>query len=147
MSISPTDRRAGRGPSAPLVLATLALALGLSACVVRETHHVPVVSSPPPEMAEPDQPPGPMPAPIIETRPTPPDSTSGWNWVPGHWNWTGSRWRWKKGHWVRDPVAAMPPSVNETPGPSPGPAYVWVSGHWTWRDARWVWVPGSWVPR
>jgi len=133
-----------------LALASLAFTTLLAAtgCAVRAREYpAPVETTvPAPPSAEPEYPPGPMPAPIVEA-PSAPPSTSGWSWLPGHWEWAGHHWRWERGHWVNEAVAPMPPVVEEDSGPPPSSSHVWIRGHWRWGGHGWVWVGGTWVLR
>lgn len=104
----------------------LALALGLSACVVRPARvtytysgstttgvdgEIYVRSAPPP--------------PIAEFRTPPPGP--GYVWVDGYWDWTGYDWSWISGYWV----AARP-------------NYLWVGPRYVVVSGRWVYQPGYW---
>src|SRR5215208_3325740 len=43
-------------------------------------------------------------------------------------------------------VSSLPPEpLYETMTPSPGYGYVWVDGYWHWNGYEWVWINGQWV--
>jgi len=118
-------------------LAFGALAVGASACVIRESPGVNrgygygyaqagyqgdvmvgnpspyYVSSMPPEA-------------LYETMTTSPGC--GYVWIDGYWNWNGYEWVWVSGRWV-----------TEQQG------YVYVQPYYDWADdGRYVYYPGHW---
>lgn len=98
-----------------LVLASLIVITGLSACVVapapRAYYREPVLVAPP--------------APRVEYYGAPP--VVGHVWIGGFWNWTGQRHEWVPGHWE-----------------APRPGQVWVPHRWDNNGNRWNLQGGHW---
>jgi hypothetical protein len=65
------------------------------------------------------------PAPIVETRPAPPQVT--YIWVGGYWWWGDWGWTWVPGYWA-----------------PPRRGFVWVGGGWYWYSSMWWYYPGGW---
>jgi hypothetical protein len=118
-----------------LVLAGLALLLGLAGCVAeppvtttttttttRETvttgpaqtvgREVLVTEAPPPVR--------------VERRTVAPGT--GYVWTNGYWRWTGVRYEWVPGSWIARPRMTA----------------IWVEGRWERHSGGWAWVPGHW---
>jgi hypothetical protein len=118
-------------------LAFGALAVGSSACVIRESPGVNrgygygyaqagtqggiMVGTPSPYYVN-----SMPPEPLYETMTTSPGY--GYVWIDGYWNWNGYEWVWANGHWV-----------TEQQG------YVYVQPYYDWDSGgRNVYYPGHW---
>lgn len=97
-------------------VASLALALGLTACM-----------APPPLAASNPNPP--PPAVRVETIPKPPVSEEPLIWQPGHWDWEGTGYVWRDGEWVR----------------RAGHGTEWQDGYWSNANGTYTWVPAHWM--
>jgi hypothetical protein len=99
------------------ILALLAIALAMPACVVNEPEAPPrgvVVSGPPPP-------------PVHEERPAAPNPQA--DWIAGYWHWTGMQYAWIPGHWENPPSRSAvwtQPQVTATPDGR----YLYQSGGW-----------------
>ena len=71
---------------------------------------------------------GPPPAPIAESRTTPPQPHAAW--VPGYWHWTGMQYAWIPGHL----------DASAGGGQWVGPRYFQQGGQYRYE-------PGSWTRR
>jgi hypothetical protein len=95
----------------------VAIAVGLSACVVYERpapsyYGVAVAVAPPPPQ-------------VVDV----PPPQAGFTWSPGYWNWNGQQYVWVGGSWVAQ-----------------RPGYRWVSAHWVGINGGWRFVRGHWEP-
>ena len=114
-----------------------ALAVGSSACVIRESPGVNrgygygyaqagtqggiMVGTPPPYYVN-----SMPPEPLYETMTSSPGY--GYVWIDGYWNWNGYEWVWANGHWVTEQTG-----------------YVYVQPYYDWDDTgRNVYYPGHW---
>ncbi len=110
-------RRTVRSSKNAVAVASMALVLGCTGCVVNEPESPPrgiVVNGPPPP-------------PVREERPAPPSPSA--VWVNGYWHWTGMRYAWIPGHWD-----------------APPPGAAWNAPVYTVRDGRYFYESGGWRP-
>lgn len=76
-----------------------------------------------------DRPPyPPVPAPMAETLPPPPVTSTQLIWQPGHWEWTGTGYAWQPGQYVA----------------AEGHSNLWVQGYWANTPSGWLWQPAHW---
>ncbi|MET0341157.1 MAG: hypothetical protein ABW252_09150 [Polyangiales bacterium] len=68
----------------------------------------------------------PPPAPLVETRPVPPQPSS--VWVTGYWWWSTPAWVWAPGYWC-----------------APRYGFNYVPGSWYWSTGAWWYGPGGWA--
>jgi hypothetical protein len=68
----------------------------------------------------------PPPAPLMETRPPPPQPS--YNWVHGYWWWNSANWLWAPGYWC-----------------APRFGYSYVPSSWYFSSGYWWFGPGGWA--
>jgi hypothetical protein len=90
------------------VVAALAMAVGVAACVVEPVNPYP---APPPLQAE-----------VVPAAPP------GQFWEPGHWHWNGGAYVWIPGHYIVR--AAGVTHWEHGHWANRGGTWVWIPGHW-----------------
>ncbi len=71
----------------------------------------------------------PVPPPLAEEVPAPPQSPVSLIWQPGHFDWTGGGYVWTPGVWVD----------------RAGHGTLWQDGYWREANGGFAWVSGHWM--